>query len=85
MDMIAIRSTTWLSYATLLLDFTTWRYYLTLQLGFTAQHGADGLDAASQMDKIDIKSLVRALFGGGEWVYMCAYVRVRVWMYVCIF
>jgi len=30
------------------------------------QHGAEGLEAAAAMDKIDVKSLVRALFGGGE-------------------
>lgn len=30
------------------------------------QHGVEGLEAASAMDKIDIKSLIRALFGGGE-------------------
>jgi curved DNA-binding protein CbpA len=30
------------------------------------QHGIDGLDAASAMEKIDIGALVRALFGGGE-------------------
>ena len=30
------------------------------------EHGVDGLEAADAMDKIDIKALVRALFGGGE-------------------